>query len=233
MSKNVYDISGANLTPNLPVDEIDNEHQTLINVVIDCSGSMSGYEQTMIGCLKKFKQAIRDSKQEDEILAAITRFGVGGSDVEYEGYQLVSDLPTDYSAQGMTPLYDAVVGVQERLYDGNGNGYMEQLMQNGIKTKGVVVIFSDGCENASRLHRLKDARNAVQLLRNSEIIVAFVAFGGEARPEANRLGIDDENIMETNASESDLRKIFDVLSKSAISASKNAAAGQSQNAFFV
>ena len=229
---NVDDISGVDRSPNLPIDEIENERQTLVNLVIDCSGSMSGYVQTMVGCLESFKQAIKNSKQEDEMLVAITRFGIR-SGVEYEGYQLVNSMSTSYSADGMTPLYDAVCGVQERLYDGQDNGYMEELVQEGIKVKGIVVILSDGCENDSKYHDLQDSRRAIDLLCKQEIIVAFVAFGGEARDEADRLGVDPQNIMETDASESELRRIFDIVSKSAISASKNAAVGQSQSAFFV
>ena|GEM_PF-1075051 len=230
MSKTVYDISGANIQPNLPVDQIENERQTLIGLLVDDSGSMSGYESTMIDCLERFKGALRDSKQEDEILVSLTRFG--GRGIRSGGYQLIDDLPTDYRVGGLTPLYDAIVGAQRQIYDGNGNGYIEELKANGIKTKGVIAIFSDGDDTEST-NTPNDARAAVKLLKEKEIIVAFVAFGDEARGIAQDLGIDDQNVLEVSASESELRKVFEVLSKSAISASKNAAAGNSQNAFFV
>jgi len=71
---------------------------------------------------------------------------------------------------------------------------------------------------------LNDARRAIEFLHSKEIVVAFIAFGNNAHGIAQKLGIEDKNILETDATESDLRRIFMILSKSAISASKSAAA---------
>lgn len=230
MSKTVYDISGADNAPNLPVDKIENERQTLIGLLVDDSSSMYSFSAVMQDCLEKFKRAIQGSKQEDEMLVALSKFG--GNGVRMGGYQLINSMPTDYYTDGGTPLYDCIIQAQRDTYDGNGGGYHEELQQNGVKVKSVIAIFSDGDDTASQSN-LGSARQAIELLRSKEIIVAFVAFGPNARGIANKLGIDDKNILETDANEHDLREVFNVISKSAISASKNAASGQSNQAFFV
>ena len=229
-SKSVFDISGADNVPNLPIEQIDNERQTLVGLLVDDSGSLKGYEKVMRDCLEKFKSALLGSKQEDEMLVSLTTFG--GQGVNQGGYQLISDMPTDYSASGMTPLYDCIVQAGKQICDGNGGGYLEQLQQSGIKAKGVIAIFSDGEDTASSCSK-DEARKTIEFLKKKEIIVAFVAFGDDARGIADELGVDSQNVLDVSANESELRKVFQVLSKSAVSASKNAAAGQSSNAFYV
>lgn len=215
-------------TANVEIDELQSERQTLIGLFIDDSGSMGGFESVMVDCLNKFKSAIEGAKESDEMLVSKTMFG---SNIVPGGYQLISDMTTDYRASGMTKLYDCIVDGQKRLMDGNGNGYMEKLQQNGIKTKAVIAIFSDGEDTASNCSA-HDARRAIEFLHSKEIIVAFVAFGDEARGIAQQIGIKDQNILEVDATESDLRKVFMVLSKSAISASKSAGAGNPADSFF-
>lgn len=226
-------IYNEGVSPNLPIDDIENERQFLFGFGVDCSGSMSPYEAVMPDCIDRFKVSLKGSKQEDEILVSLTKFGEGGSSVNSTGFQLIDDVPSDYRASGCTPLYDAIVIMQQQIFDGKGGGYLEQLIAAGVKAKGCIVIFSDGAEYGSNQYRAKDAKAAIALLRSYEITVAWVAFGAGAANEAEQLGVDPKNIRDFNASESDLRQIFDLLSKSAISASKSAAAGNSQNAFFV
>jgi hypothetical protein len=226
-------IFNEGVSPNLPVDDLENERQFLFSLGVDCSGSMTPYEAIMPDCFDRFKASLRGSKQEDEILVSLTKFGESGSSVTSTGFQLIDDVPSDYQAYGCTPLYDAIVVMQQQIFDGKGGGYLEQLSAAGVKAKGCVVVLSDGAEYNSMRYRAKDAKAAIALLRQHEIVVAWVAFGHSSRGEAENLGVDPRNVLGSDASESDMRRIFDLLSKSAISASKSAAAGNSQNAFFV
>jgi len=209
-----------NYANNVEIDDLESERQTLIGVWIDDSGSMSTFECVMRDCLNRFKSAIKGSKESDEMLISRTLFG---NDVLPGGYQFIDDFNDDYHASGMTKLYDCIVDGQKRLFDGAGNGYMEKLQANGIKAKAVIAIFSDGEDTYSNA-TLNDARRAIEFLHSKEIVVAFIAFGNNAHGIAQKLGIEDKNILETDATESDLRRIFMILSKSAISASKSAAA---------
>lgn len=219
-----------NYAANAEIDELQSERQTLIGLLIDKSGSMGGFEKIMEDSLNKFKSAVIGSKESDEMLISKTMFG---SNIVAGGYQLIGDMTTDFSASGGTVLYDCIVDAQKRLLSGNGTGYMEKLQQNGIKTKAVIAIFTDGGKDYEHSKcSSQDARRAIEFLHSKEVIVAFVGFGPDATGVAQTLGIKSQNILETDATESDLRRIFTVLSKSAISASKSAGAGNSADSFF-
>lgn len=217
-----YDVT-AQIAPNIDVDEIENDHMYLMGIAQDCSGSMDDYTVDMKKAMENFVKSIQDSKQDDEMLVSITEFD---SSVKSSGFQNVADLSTDFVAGGCTAMYDAIIVAAQQLTD-----YMDQLNDSGVRTRGGLVIFSDGHDNDSR-YSAKDAADTIRKLLKREIVVAFVAFGSDAHGIAQSLGIAQQNVMETDASPSELRKIWGILSKSAISSSKSAATGASQSSFF-
>jgi len=217
-----YDVT-AQIAPNISVDEIENDHMYLMSIARDHSGSMSGYAGEMREAMDNFVKSIQDSKQDDEMLISVTEFD---STVTSSGFQNVADLSTDFRAGGCTAMYDAIIVAAQQLTD-----YMDQLNNSGVRTRGGLVVFSDGCDNESK-HTVKEAADAIQNLLKREVVVAFVAFGSDAHGIAQSLGVPQYNVMETDASPSELRKIWGILSKSAISSSKSAAAGASQVGFF-
>lgn len=217
-----YDVT-AQIAPNIEVDEIENDHMYLMGIAQDRSGSMDDYTGEMRKAMGNFVKSIQDSKQDDEMLVSITEFD---STVKSSGFQNVADLSTDFCAGGCTAMYDAIIVAAQQLTD-----YMDQLNNSGVRTRGGLVIFSDGCDNESK-YTAKEAADAIQKLLKREIVVAFVAFGPDAHGIAQNLGVPQHNVMETDASPSELRKIWGILSKSAISSSKSAAAGASQSNFF-
>lgn len=218
----------AGISPNIPTDEIETDHMFLMSVVRDRSISMDPHRSVMTKSTQEFVRSIQDSKSDDEMLISLTEFN---SQINSYGFQNVADMPTSYHPDGMTALYDAIIVAQERLYDGKGGGYMEELNAAGTKPRGAMVIFSDGEDTCSR-KSASDARKSIELLKSREILVAFVAFGSGAKGIAQQLGIDPQNVLETAATASEMRRIWGILSKSAISMSKSAASGNSQDAFF-
>lgn len=217
-----YDVT-AQIAPNIDVDEIENDHMYLMGIAQDCSGSMSDYTGDMKMAMRNFVESIQDSEQDDEMLVSITNFN---SNVTSSGFQNVADLSTDFRAGGCTAMYDAIIVAAQQL-----TNYMDQLNNSGVRTRGGLVIFSDGYDNASR-HSAKEAAGTISALMKREVVVAFVAFGSDAHGIAQNLGISQQNALETDASPSELRRIWGIMSKSATSASKSAAAGASQSNFF-
>ena len=217
-----YDVT-AQIAPNIDVDEIENDHMYLMSIAQDCSGSMSEYTGEMKKAIANFVKSIQDSKQDDEMLVSITEFD---SNVKSSGFQNVADLSTDFQAGGCTAMYDAIIVASQQL-----TNYMDQLNNSGVRTRGGLVIFSDGYDNESQCSA-KEAADAISALTKREVVVAFIAFGSDAHGIADNLGIQKQNVLETDASPSELRKIWGILSKSAISSSKSAAAGASQSSFF-
>jgi hypothetical protein len=194
---------------NTTIDEIDNESVNLIFIGIDGSGSMDSYVSDMKNCLKDFKDALANSKEVDEILVARADFS---SRVIIGGYKKISEFETKYRADDMTAMYDCIVEGTDKL-----TSYMGFLKNQGMRVKAVFAIFSDGLDNRSN-NDLARAKNAVKKLNDEEITTAFISFGGAADSIANTL--EFKNILTVGGSASELRKAFNVLSKSVIESSK-------------
>jgi uncharacterized protein YegL len=195
---------------NTPIDDINSEVVNLIMVEIDNSGSMEPYKNDMITSLNNFRDALQNSKEADEMLVARANFS---SNIQVGGYKKIDQFDVNYSAGGMTAMYDAIVKGADELFK-----YMEYLKQQGMRVKAVFSIFSDGEENSSRA-TLQEAKSKIKELNDKEVVTAFISFGSDAMMEAKRLGV--KNILQVGSSASELRKAFDCLSKSVIDASKS------------
>lgn len=205
---------------NMDVDDVVSPSVMLVDFLIDGSGSMYPYERAMSECLEHYKEAIVNSKQADEMMVSKTVFE---SRIETGGYVAPEDFNTDYSAGGLTRLYDAIIDRRQRMLD-----YMNQLKNNGTNARACLIILSDGEDNGSQ-YRASDARQAIQDLISKEITVAFIAFGQEAFGVADSIGVKKNNVKEVSNDESELRRVIDLVSKSAISASKKAGSGTGGN----
>lgn len=211
---------------NMDVDEVASASIMLVDFAIDGSSSMSPFESTMQDCLVHYKNAICNSKQADEMLVSKTIFA---SEIQTGGYVAPDDFNPDYASYGRTKLYDTIVDRKQRMLE-----YMEQLKNNGTNVRACFVILTDG-EDVGSSCNISDARNAIKELLRREITVAFIAFGQDAFGIADSLGINKNNVKEVSNDESELRRVIDLVSKSAISASKKAssgAAGSSDGGFF-
>lgn len=213
MKENQIDILGLDEVEmeNTAVDDLDTEVVNLIFLGVDRSGSMYSYVQDMTNALIDFKEAISNSKEVDEILVARADFN--NNDIHVGGYKKIEELDTSYLASGMTPLYDVVTEGSEKL-----TTYMKYLKEQGMRVKAVFAIFSDGEDTSSRAS-ISEARRKIEELNNMEVTTAFISFGSDAKTEADRLQF--KNILTVGSSASELRRAFNVLSKSVIEASKS------------
>lgn len=200
---------------NTSIDEIDSENINLIFLGIDQSGSMAAYDRDMKQALQEFKNALLNSGEAEEILAARANFDSG---IQVGGYKRLEEFHTGFTAGGCTALYDAAAEGTRRLRD-----YRGFLKKEGMRVKAVFAIFSDGKDNGSK-HTFSDARQAVQFLNDEEITTAFISFGGAAAKTAQDLGF--RNILDVSSSASELRRAFDCLSRSVIESSKSVLADE-------
>lgn len=195
---------------NTPVDDLETEDVNLFFLGIDQSSSMMPYQAAMVKAIGDFKRAIANSKEAPKILVARANFS--GS-MKIGGYKKIDELDTLYISDGMTILYDTIIDGVEKLLK-----YMEYLKQQGVRVKAAFAIFSDGMDTASS-HTCHGARDAMAKLIAKEIVTAFISFGPDAIQEAKDLGF--KNVLEVGRTDSELRRAFDVLSKSTISNSKS------------
>ena len=193
---------------------LNSSRQTVFLCLVDNSLSMHPFRTAMQEALVNFKENILQSPENDEIIINIIPFG---DKVEENEFTSVEDMNISYEPHGFfTILYDAIVYGRQRL-----NSYLSELREYGISTKGIMLIFSDGSDNGSS-ESVKEAIEAVKALQSHDEgnIVGFVSFGCGARGVAEELGIRKDNIWNTNATQEDLFKCFEVISKSVSTVSR-------------
>lgn len=151
--------------------------------IIDSSGSMSGSEQDVIGGFKKTIDEQRKVKDGDCIVS-LYEFA---SDVKqvYLGKSLdkVDDL--DYNVGGMTRLYDGIGTAVDEV-----GRWLADKPEEERPSKNIVVIITDGGENASIEYRLKDIKDRIKEQTN-KYSWDFVYLGNDLSDakDANDIGI--------------------------------------------
>lgn len=156
--------------------------KTLVNYVLDASGSMNQIADQVRAGFKEYVDELK--KNEDEIFLTLTQFN--------------TDVTTDYVAKpvseiegilymptGMTALYDAV-----------GKTIRKVEQQTDDNTKVITVIMTDGYENSSREFDEKSL-NALITEKQDEGNWTFVFLGADqdAWATASRLGVYAGNTM--------------------------------------
>lgn len=118
--------------------------ETFVSLVLDESGSMLHTKQATISGFNEYVGGLRTSK--DKIYFSLTKFNSDGVVVVYSAANMseVKDLDSkSYKPNSFTPLYDAVgktiLDIQKQL-----------ATKGGSKKKVLMVVMTDGEENASR-----------------------------------------------------------------------------------
>jgi hypothetical protein len=210
----------------VPLNQLASNEVTLAMNIIDMSGSMSPFADTLIHAYNEdYLAAMASSTAVDDILVSTILFN---KDVTLlHGYMPLLDAPPlarqVYDPDNMTALYDAVAaGLTNMVL------YAQQLRQSGVMVRCLIIVYSDGGDNASK-QRAPDVRRAsLELLKQEIYTLAYVGFqsGGikeaELRQLADDIGFPD--ILLAGLSQSELRRIFHLASMSTIRVSQQGAA---------
>ena len=140
--------------------------KTIYHLIVDKSGSMSDrIEQTINGFNEQVNkiQQLEKEYTEQEITIGLTTFN---HEVYHHFFQspptAVRKLTTDtYRPDGTTALIDAIGMTIQSLENET------QHHQNQLNTTVVIVILTDGHENASRIFKLEDIRKVISRLEES------------------------------------------------------------------
>ena len=169
-------------------EEIKKNEVTEIVFILDRSGSMSGYEDDVIG---GFNATIEKQRQETvTALVSVVLFD-DVADVIYDRVKIDEVRPMtnkDYYARGTTALLDALGGAIHHI--GNVHKYARK---EDVPDKTIFIITTDGMENASRMygsHRVKEMIKRQTERYGWEFI--FVASNIDAVETAERYGIRKE-----------------------------------------
>lgn len=180
--------------------------KTLLCVILDRSGSMSGREADVVGGVNTFLEGQRAVP--GEALVSLVRF-----DTEIETFVATKPLalveplkPSDFVPRGQTALLDAIGRTLARL---------DQEWWEHRPDKAIVVIVTDGAENASREFKRERIKEMIQARERSERW-SFIYLGAnvDAFAEAAAMGFTVQNTAGYANTEKGVRATYGVVSQS-------------------
>jgi len=216
-----------------PLDQLASADVTLAMNVIDMSGSMHPYANDLMRAYNDdYLAAMTASPAADDILVSSIVFN---SDVHsLHGYVPLEDATRlssqTYDPNYTTALYDAVAGGMTNMVL-----YAQQLRQSGVSVQCIVMLYSDGDDNASSQRATDVRRAAADLLKQEMYTLVYVGFGlkkqmgfkaGNGRSPAQDLAdeIGFPIALDAGLSPSELSRIFRMASMSAVQVSQQGAA---------
>ena len=216
----------------IDLDDIEATEVTLVSLLLDDSGSMRGFEKSVMDGHKELLDALKGSKQKEYFLVGMWALNGAGP---IHSYVKVDDAvkldASNYSATGCTPLYDKWCEMLAANV-----AYAQQLRASGTAVRSIAVVITDGRDEHSRKFRATDcARLAKDLLDSEQFILALVGVGDEPlfRDVGRQMGIPDGSVLVAGKTASEIRKVFRLVSQSVIRASQaNVNPVFAQNAFF-
>lgn len=205
------------------IDLIPEDEVTLVSVIHDGSGSMDGARDVVVQSYEGLLDALRGSKKAESIFISDWIFNTQSDLVhDYLPVEQAPNLDNSYFPNGGTALYDTVLKGLSGIV-----AYGQQLRSNGVRTKNVVVVFSDGEDNSSRVTSTEVRKVTKALLSQETFILAYVGFTtygmmdeAEVQRLADEIGFND--VIAVGTSPSEIRKIFQQVSDSIIQVSQSA-----------
>ena len=184
-----------------------NKNLTEIIFILDRSGSMHPLEADTIGGYNSFLDQQRELP--GKVLLSTVLFDTQ-IDVLHDRAD-IAKVPAltsaDYSARGCTALLDAVGGAIHHI--GNVHKYARE---EDRPAKTMVVITTDGMENASRRYDLARVREMIERQQNKygwEFI--FLGANMDAVHEAGKFGISADSAVTFRADSEGVRANFDAV----------------------
>ena len=195
-------------------DDLAEDRVTLVVPIVDVSYSRKDEAGLMRSEFNAMLDALDKSKARETILVSSWLFDTRVQLLH--GFLSLDDAirldATNYNPDGSTAMYDAVLDVFTSTA-----AYAKTLTDQGYRVKIVIVVITDGEENASQATAMQVNQVAKDLLAQEIYVLALVAFGsGYAQAEAINMGIPDENVIEYGLDPKDVRRAFSLVSSSVI-----------------
>jgi len=180
---------------------MNTQNATYYHLILDKSGSMSShYEQTLSGLNEKLSSIknIQLRNPEIPVFLSLTLFS-DKPELVFEdrpAAELREMTSSDYVLDGMTGLLDAVGTVIERVEFLHGKDIREQ------NANAMIVIFTDGMENASRRFSVKEVAERIKQLESTgKWAFAFVGADIDAWDAARQMNFEQSKVFSSRKSE--------------------------------
>ncbi len=215
-------------------EEITASDVMLVTLLVDASSSIGsrGLEDAVREGQNLLVDALGDARERDSILLALWVFN-DRQDVVHAYVGLDDAVRLDrrnYAASGSTRLYDTWCDALLANV-----AYAEKLRESGTPCRSLVVVVTDGEDCGSR-RRVTDCANLSRsVLATEQFTLAFVGVGTDVdfRKVAQEMGVPDGNIaVQAQATPAAIRKVFQMVSQSAIRASQGLVVPGMRGGFF-
>jgi len=130
------------------VEDLGATEYTLVTIVCDISGSVSGFDDDLLNAIKEIVQACQKSPRAENLLIRFLTFNENISEIH--GFVNLSDIDINsydpLHPSGTTSLFDAT-------YDAVGatTEYSKRLIDQDFDCNGIVFVITDGMDNRSRM----------------------------------------------------------------------------------
>ena len=204
------------------IDELSATEYTLVDLVVDTSGSVDDYKSDIEKAIKEVVNACKLSPRADNLMIRFSTFNFEIDEVH--GYKLLENCNlADYEGilkcGGMTALYDASeIAILSQI------DYARNLTENDFSVNSIVVIFTDGMHNhgSCTIKSVEKALNGAVKSEATESMISILIGVGVANDyvvsDSLKLFKDGANIsqyVETqDASAKTLAKLAQFVSKS-------------------
>lgn len=158
-------------------------------MLLDASGSMQTNWQETLGAINEFVQSRKDTSIEGITVAAhdaleTMRYRVLRDKVPFKYWvNLTND---QVSPGGSTPLLDAM-------------GRMLSQVESDKPERAIVVVITDGHENASKEYNLETLRMKMNALKEKNVEFTFIGANFDAFDQASSFGVQSGATIQMNA----------------------------------
>jgi hypothetical protein len=163
--------------------------KSAVHVVLDRSGSMAAIKRDTIGAFNEYVSQL--AKDSPNTIFSLTIFDSESIDTVIDNEKITEVEPLTeetYSPRGMTPLYDAIGKVVDKL--------------NNIEAKDkVLVILTDGEENCSQEYNKTSIKKSLDEKQEKENwLVLYLGANQDAFAEGAKFGTQAHTTMNFNPS---------------------------------
>jgi len=130
-------------------EELEEMEYTLVGIAVDTTGSVMGFEDELLECLKVAVQACEKAPRSENLLVRVTLFNSMTGVVEIHGFRPLVDIDvnvhyTQLQCGGATPLFDSTLDQVAAI-----RTYGEDLFDQDFGVNAVLFIITDGDDNVS------------------------------------------------------------------------------------
>lgn len=206
----------------VPLKDLSASEYTIVQIVVDVSGSTSGFTREMEKTIAEIVKACEKSPRRENLMIRVTKFGSNLEEIH--GFKLLGMIgATDYdgslSTMGMTALYQGTLEGVEAVSE-----YGRQLMDQNFLANAVLFVITDGedTEGGVTIPRIKKAmEETVTQERVESLTSVLICIGNSQRLlEFGKDGGFTQTEQITSATGASLAKLAAFVSKSISSASQ-------------